>query len=149
MSTPRTASRKKSTARPARKTAARQPAARRRKAARPKNATDTVVQAGETVFETGRSFWLAGLGLAGSAVETASETFDALVARGRRQEPKSIAAAEQVVREVRQRANTLAGEAAKYSRKQLAGAFEALGVDNRPRQKNLFHRLGDFAEAIL
>src|SRR5690606_31118370 len=113
------------------------------------NASETVVQAGETVFEAGRSIWLAGLGLAGSAVETASDTFDALVARGRRQEPKSIAAAEQVAREGRQRAHTLAGDAAKYSKKQLAGAFEALGVDNRPRQKNLFHRLGDFAEAIL
>ncbi len=148
MSTPRTSSRK-TTARPARKTAARRPAARPRKSARPKNTVETVVQAGETVFESGRSLWLAGLGLAGSAVETATETFDALVARGKRQEPKSIAAAEQVVRQVRQRANRLAREAAKYSKQQLEGAFEALGVDNRPRQKNLFHRLGDLAEAIL
>jgi hypothetical protein len=136
---------KKTTRRPARKGAHARPAAHARKAAMPA----TVAEAGERALETGRSLWLAGLGLAGTAMETATDAFDALVAKGRQQEPKTVAAAEKVVRDARRRANAVVGEAARVSKQGVETALEALGVDNRPRQKNVFHRLGDLAEAIL
>lgn len=136
---------KKTTRRPARKTAARRPTTHARKTTMP----TTVAEAGEMAMETGRSLWLAGLGLAGAAITTATDTFDALVAKGRQQEPKTVAAAEKVVRDARRRANAVVGEAARVSKQGVESALEALGVDNRPRQKNVFHRLGDLAEAIL
>jgi hypothetical protein len=136
---------KKTARRPARRTAARRTTTHARRTTLP----TTLTGAGETALETGRSLWLAGLGLAGTAMETATDTFDALVARGRQQEPKTVAAAEKVVRDARRRANAVVGEAARVSKQGVESALEALGVDARPRQKNLFHRLGDLAEAIL
>lgn len=136
---------KKTARRPARKTTAR------RSTAGPTRMTlpTTVSEAGELAIETGRSLWLAGLGLTGAAIETVSDTFDTLVAKGRQQEPKTVAAAEKVVRDARRRANEVVGEAARVSKQGVESALEALGVDSRPRQKNVFHRLGDLAEAIL
>lgn len=103
----------------------------------------------ETAVETGRSVWLAGLGLGVSVVEGASEAFDALVARGRRQEPKTMAAARKAVKDVRRTAGELADEAARASKRKIDEALDALGVESNPRPKNLLHRLGDLAEAIL
>lgn len=99
--------------------------------------------------ETGRTLWLAGLGLAGAAYQAATETFDALVARGRREEPKTRAAAQRVVRQVRTRATGLANDASRLSKRKLDQALDALGVDKSPRPKNVFHRLGDLTEALL
>ncbi len=104
------------------------------------------------VAETGRNVLLASLGLAGSAVEKAAETFDALVARGRKQEPKAIAAAERVIREAKEKATDLATEAASVSKRTLDSALDGVqklaGVEKTGRQKNFLHRLGDLAEAI-
>jgi hypothetical protein len=136
---------KKTTRRPARKTTARRATARPNRMTLPA----TVGEAGEAALETGRSLWLAGLGLTGAAIETATDTFDALVAKGRQQEPKTVAAAEKIVRDARRRATAVVGEAARRSKQGVESALEVLGVDNRPRQKNVFHRLGDLAEAIL
>lgn len=108
-----------------------------------------VTEVGDAAVETGRSFWLAGLGLAGTAYETAVHTFDVLVARGRREEPKTRAAAHRVVRQVRTRATGLASDATRLSKRKLGQALDALGVDKSPRPKNLFHRLGDLTEALL
>lgn len=132
----------------------RNPRARRARKAAPvrrvrRNAAAHVVDAGGAAVETGRSLWLAGLGLAGVAYATATETFDALVARGRREEPKTRAAAHRVVREVRTRANGLAADATRLSKRKLGQALDALGVDKKPRPKNVFHRLGDLTEALL
>jgi hypothetical protein len=107
------------------------------------------IEARDAALETGRTLWLAGLGLAGSAYQAATRTFDALVARGRREEPRTRAAAQRVVRQVRTRANDLATDATRLSKRKLGQALDALGVDQSPRPKNLFHRLGDLTEALL
>ncbi|HSM12628.1 MAG TPA: phasin family protein [Thermoanaerobaculia bacterium] len=104
---------------------------------------------GESAVETGRSVWLAGLGLGVSVAESAGEAFDALVARGRKQEPKTMAAARRVVKDARRTAGDLADEAARVSKRKIDEALDALGVESNPRPKNLLHRLGDLAEAIL
>ena len=103
----------------------------------------------DAAVETGRALWLAGLGLAGAAYQAATETFDTLVARGRREEPKTRAAAQRVVRQVRTRATGLANDATRLSKRKLGQALDALGVDQSPRPKNVFHRLGDLTEALL
>ncbi len=100
-------------------------------------------------YTTARSLWLAGLGAAGVVLETATGAFDALVERGRRAEPRAIAAAHQAGRDARRAAGELAGSAARASRRQIDNVLDAVGIDNRPRRKNLLHRLGDLAEAIL
>jgi len=104
---------------------------------------------GESARETTRSLWLAGLGLAATTMETAEGAFGALVARGKQREPKTLTAAKKVIREARRTANDLATDAARASKKKLDEALDAFGVDQRARPKNLFHRLGDLAEAIL
>jgi polyhydroxyalkanoate synthesis regulator phasin len=105
--------------------------------------------AGSAAIGKGRDLWLAGLGLAGTVYEVATDTFDSLVSRGRKQEPKTLAAARGALRQARARATNVAGDATALSKKKLNEALDALGVENRPRQKNLFHRLGDLTEALL
>lgn len=131
------------------------PRARRARKAAPAHtrvrrvAQATITEAGTAAYTTGRDVWLAGLGLAGTAYELASEAFATLVKVGRKQEPKTLAAAQGALRQARTRANRVASEATQISKKKLNQALDALGVDNRPRQKNLFHRLGDLTEALL
>jgi polyhydroxyalkanoate synthesis regulator phasin len=121
----------------AHKTAARKTAARK-----------TAARAA-TPLGAGRELWLAGLGLAGAAIEAATDTFDALVKEGKTREPQVRAAAARVVRKTQKHARGVAAGAAKASKQALGEALDALGVDNRPRQKNLFHRLGDLTDAVL
>ena len=112
-------------------------------------AVTRVTEVGDAAVEQGRALWLAGLGLAGTAVETAVDAFDLLVARGRREEPRTRAAAHRVVRRVRTHAGDLAADATRRSKRKLDQVLDALGVDSSPRPKNLFHRLGDLTEALL
>lgn len=96
-----------------------------------------------------RQLWLAGLGAVVTTSETAVELIDTLVARGRRQEPKTRAAAQRIVRDARQTIEGLASETGRRSRVALEDAMERLGVEKQPRSKNILHRLGDIAEALL
>ncbi len=139
MTTPR----RKTSTRHARPTRSRTTA--RRRNASPK----LVVEAGSAALASGRNLWLAGLGLAGSTLETATDAFDVLVRKGRQEEPKARAAANKALRSARKRATELVADATHISKRKLDEALEALGVDHRPRQKNLFHRLGDLTEALL
>ena len=77
------------------------------------------------------------------------ERHDELVVRGRQQEPKTLAAARRVAREARGTANGWAIDATKLGKQWIDQAFDRLGVPDRPRQKNILHRLGDLAEALL
>jgi hypothetical protein len=102
----------------------------------------------------GRSLWLAGLGLAAVAVESATGVFDALVAKGRVHQPAARAAAERAAVAVRRQAEALgelAADAARDGQRRLRGALDLLplGADRSPRPKNLLHRLGDLADAML
>jgi polyhydroxyalkanoate synthesis regulator phasin len=136
---------------PRRKTTTRRarPASRRTTARRRNTAPRIVVDAGSAAMDSGRKLWLAGLGLAGSTFETATDAFEALVRKGRVEEPKAKAAANKALRGARKRATELVADATHMSKQKINEALDALGVDNRPRQKNLFHRLGDLTEALL
>jgi len=96
-----------------------------------------------------RQLWLAGLGAMATTGEAAASMVEALVARGRTQEPKTRAAAAKAVREARRSVEVLANEAGRRSRMAIDEAMNRLGVDERPRSKNILHRLGDLAEAML
>ncbi len=96
-----------------------------------------------------RNVWLAGLGALATAGDAANDLVDALIKKGREREPRVRAAAARLVKNVEKNATGIATEAQRRTRKVVDDAFERLGVGSQPRQKNLLHRLGDFAEAIL
>jgi polyhydroxyalkanoate synthesis regulator phasin len=96
-----------------------------------------------------RELWLAGLGVAASTGETAGRVIDTLVERGRREEPKLKAEAKRMVAETRAKAEELGSAVGRSAKRMLDEASRRLGVEDRRRPKNLLHRLGDLAEAIL
>ena len=93
--------------------------------------------------------WLAGLGAVRTAGEAANGVVDMLIAKGKKREPRARAAVARLVKSAQATADEIASETQRQTRKIVDGAFERLGVGGKPRQKNLLHRLGDFAEAIL
>jgi len=92
---------------------------------------------------------LAGLGAVVTAGEAANGMVDMLIAKGKQREPRARAAVARLVKDAQAKADGIAAETQLQARKIVEGAFERLGVGGKPRQKNLLHRLGDFAEAIL
>ena len=92
---------------------------------------------------------LAGLGAVVTAGEAANGVVDLLVAKGKQREPRARAAVARLVKRAQAKADGIAAETQLRARKVVDSAFERLGVGGKPRQKNLLHRLGDFAEAIL
>lgn len=96
-----------------------------------------------------RDVWLAGLGVVVAAGETTDELMDELVRRGKLREPKVKAKARGWVRDVRKGAESLADDALDTTRQALDKAAKSLGVEEKPRNKNILHRLGDLAEALL
>lgn len=96
-----------------------------------------------------RNVWLAGLGAVSAAGEKAADFVDALVEKGKEREPRVRAAAARLVKNAQKNATGIATQAERRTRELVDGAFERLGVGSKPRQKNLLHRLGDLAEAIL
>lgn len=96
-----------------------------------------------------REIWLAGLGVVVAAGETTTELVDDLVRRGKLREPKVKAKARGWVRDARKGAEGLADDALDTTRRAIDRAVKSLGVENPPRNKNILHRLGDLAEALL
>jgi hypothetical protein len=96
-----------------------------------------------------RQVWLAGLGAMATTSETASAWLDFLVARGRKREPAAIAMAQKAARDTRRAVEDLAAEAGRRSLRLFDDAIERLGVQPQPRSRNILHRLGDVAEALL
>jgi len=121
----------------------RTPARRRAAAKRSKPATSAAPA------NPVRQLWLAGLGAAVVSTEVAVAVVDELVARGRRQAPKTRAAAAEIVDGLRDNAGSIVRRATHESKKALDRTMKQLGVQNPPRQKNILHRLGDLAEALL
>jgi hypothetical protein len=100
-----------------------------------------------------RELWLAGLGTAAAAGEAADGLVDRLVAKGRETEPRVRAragrAAATLKREAGRVAATIADELGTRAKSAVEGAFDRLGVAPKKRAKNILHRLGDLADAIL
>ena len=95
-----------------------------------------------------RRFWLAGLGAVATTGETAVELLDELVARGKKREPATVAAAEKAVRDARRAVESLAAETGRRSMRLVDDAIDRLGIKAQPRRRNILHRLGDVAEAL-
>ncbi len=119
-------------------------ATRRPRSRRPRTAAAARPAAGPV-----RQLWLASLGVAATSGELAVGFLDELVVRGREQEPKTLAAARRMARDAQGTANGWVTDATKLGKQWIDQAFDRLGVPDRPRQKNVFHRLGDLAEALL
>jgi polyhydroxyalkanoate synthesis regulator phasin len=95
-----------------------------------------------------RELWLAGLGAVAETRESARELVDLLVEKGKETEPRLEASARRAFALAREGAAQTTGELTERARIVLDGARERLGIDARPRRKNVLHRLGDLAEAI-
>lgn len=100
-----------------------------------------------------RELWLAGLGTAAAAREAADDLVDRLVAKGRETEPRVRAGADRAVAKLRREAGRVAGtvadELGARAKSAVEGAFDRLGVAPKTRARNILHRLGDLADAIL
>lgn len=96
-----------------------------------------------------RELWLAGLGAAAATGEAANDFVDVLVRKGRETEPRVVATVERAYASARKSAVRTADEIGARAKGAVDEAFLRLGVDARPRTKNVLHRLGDLAEAIL
>jgi hypothetical protein len=97
-----------------------------------------------------REIWLAGLGALVTTGETSAKAFDALVKRGKKLEPSLIAAAERTAREARGTVEELAGLAYRRSQALVGETLDRITPERRsPKSKNILHRLGDLAEALL
>ena len=125
---------------------------RRRAAARVAVPVAVPLAVQKRAVAAGRTLWLAGLGAAVSALEGAAGAFEALVEKGRHQEPRAKAVADRVLSGARAQADglgELARGAARRGRRELDQALARIGAGATARPKNLLHRLGDLAEAIL
>ena len=97
-----------------------------------------------------REVWLAGLGALATTGESATRAFDALVKRGKQLEPSLVAAAERTAREARGAVEEIADQTYRRSQKLVGETLDRLTPKSRaPRSKNILHRLGDIAEALL
>lgn len=125
-------------------------ASRRKPAARP---SARRVPKRSTPAPALRELWLAGLGTAAVAREAADDLVDRLVAKGRETEPRVRASADRAVTTLRREAGRVAGtvadELGARAKSAVEGAFDRLGVAPKKRAKNILHRLGDLADAIL
>jgi hypothetical protein len=117
---------------------------RARRAARPSRTVPA------SPVELPRELWLAGLGALAATGETATRAFGALVVRGERREPEVVAAVRRVADDARAVAESVVRDAAQRSRRAVDEAVERLSPTPRsPRSKNILHRLGDLADALL
>ncbi len=96
-----------------------------------------------------REIWLAGLGAVATTGEAASGFVDLLVAKGRETEPRLVASAERTLISAKRSATRTVDELGERAKSAIEDAMQRLGVGNRARTKNMLHRLGDLAEAIL
>jgi hypothetical protein len=96
-----------------------------------------------------RELWLAGLGAAAATGEAATGLAELLVEKGREAEPRVRASAGKVASALSREGRRVADDLGTRAKGAVEGAFERLGVTPRKRTKNVLHRLGDLAEAIL
>jgi len=129
-------------------TAKRKPSAARKRSRSRATSTakkNTIKDPGTTL----RELWLAGLGAVAATGEAAGEIVETLVEKGRETEPKLSSRAEDLIEETRTRATRIAQEVGERANEAFDGAMRRLGVSERKQSKNVLHRLGDLAEAIL
>jgi polyhydroxyalkanoate synthesis regulator phasin len=96
-----------------------------------------------------RELWLAGLGAAAATGEATTDFVDLLVAKGKQAEPRVVATADRALAMARKSAQSATNELRSRAKVAVEGALDRIGVNARPRTKNVLHRLGDLAEAIL
>ena len=121
----------------------------RRKVARPAQKSQRRTHVTHAELTPLREVWLAGLGAAAATGEAANELVDILVAKGRQTEPRLVASADRALAFAKKNAAQAADELRNRAKDAVDGALHRLGVNARPRTKNVLHRLGDLAEAIL
>jgi len=109
---------------------------------------DPLARFGTDAAALGRKVWLAGLGLVATVQETTTETFDSLVAKGRRSHLLPTAEAEKVVATARRRAGKLRHEVDSALQDRVAGVLGRLGVPSRREVQDLTRRVEKLADSL-
>lgn len=103
---------------------------------------------GLDALSAGRQVWLAGLGLAVTVGETVSDTFDSLVAKGRRSGLAPVAEAEKALASARRRASRLETKVEKAVESRLGALLGRLGVPTRSEVQELTRRVENLAQSL-
>ncbi len=117
----------------------------------PKNLTElqsSLETLGGDALSAGRQVWLAGLGLAVTVGETVSDTFDSLVAKGRRSGLAPVAEAEKALASARRRASRLETKVEKAVESRLGALLGRLGVPTRSEVQELTRRVENLAQSL-
>jgi poly(hydroxyalkanoate) granule-associated protein len=103
---------------------------------------------GLDALSAGRQVWLAGLGLAVTVGETVTETFDSLVAKGRRSGLAPVEEAEKALASARRRASRLETKVEKAVESRLGALLGRLGVPTRSEVQELTRRVENLAQSL-
>ncbi|MFN7940353.1 MAG: phasin family protein [Thermoanaerobaculia bacterium] len=104
--------------------------------------------AGERAADTGRTFWLAGLGLAATVSESASDLFETLVAKGRQRGTADLKAAQRAFASARKTVEKRAGELAEGAEETMGAVFHRLGLPTRNEVDALAARVEKLATEV-
>jgi len=123
----------------------------RRSASRSSPGLPSAMDVAQTLAETTRRFWLAGLGAISMAEETGTNAFNALVEEGKSWEQARRERTEAATKQLRRIANEgaeTAGAIEDRVRNEIDGALERVGVPSRDDMDDLRGQVDDLARKV-
>jgi len=108
----------------------------------------SIEKLGTEAKSAGRQIWLAGLGLFATLEEGAVETFDALVAKGRKSRFAPVAEAEKALASARRQVGRLESKVEKSVESQVGSVLGRLGVPTRREVMELTRRVETLAQSL-
>lgn len=110
--------------------------------------TTSIEKLGTEALSAGRQLWLAGLGVVATLEEGAVETFDTLVAKGRKSRFAPVAEAEKALATARERVGRLEAKVEKSVESQVGSVLGRLGVPTRREVQELTRRVESLAQSL-
>lgn len=96
----------------------------------------------------GRQLWLAGLGVVATVEETATETFDSMVAKGKKSRFAPVAEAEKALAGARHHAARVGAKVESAVEGQVSSVLGRLGVPTRREVQELTRRVESLAASL-
>jgi poly(hydroxyalkanoate) granule-associated protein len=103
---------------------------------------------GNDAATLGRKVWLAGLGVVATVEETATDTFQTLIVKGKKSRTFSTGEAEKAVATARRRAQKVGREVGSLVESQVSGVLGRLGVVSRREVQELTRRVETLADSL-
>jgi poly(hydroxyalkanoate) granule-associated protein len=108
----------------------------------------SLTEVGNDALLFGRKLWLAGLGVVATVEETATETFDAWVAKGKRSRFAPGAEAEKAVATARRRAKKVGREVSGVLEDRVSAVLGTIGIPTRREVQELTRRVETLAQNL-